>query len=399
MRKPWLLRILILVIAVPVALALVFPATVYQTAGWLRHEASFDGKPTNYWIRALKQERFLGHAPPAGDIGKTLREGGPEAVPVLCEIAEGPDENLRSEALLSLSLIGPDAKAATPVLVAALKKEENASRFLMASDAYAKVDPDAAVDLLSTIVRDKQNASRCSWALTALLKLTPDCRGALPVLNDLLNNAEEDPRPRVQAMLILWRLKQPGEPMIPALCTIVKDDKNPAGVQALDVLGEMGPAAKQALPDLVQLLDNPNLPMIGREWGPAHRAAVIRTIGRMGPEAGPAVPKLLALFENNKYNTLRKEVARALAEIGPPAKEAFPALLAVLTDQRDPAKDAVVWASLTLLAVDPMSGVAAAAFAESAKKPKAADDEKTLDLIREAALKIDPEAAARAGVR
>ena len=48
--------------------------------GLVRHEAFFAGKPTNYWIHALKQEPFMGEGPPAGDIGKILREGGSAAV-------------------------------------------------------------------------------------------------------------------------------------------------------------------------------------------------------------------------------------------------------------------------------------------------------------------------------
>src|SRR5262249_16831359 len=122
----------ILVLAGCLALALAFPAAVYVPWGYLRHEASFAGKPTNDWIRALKHEGFLGHGAPTGDIGKTLRDGGSAAVPVLCEIAEDPDGDVRQEALTALSLIGPEARSATPVLAATIKKEENSSRFLTA---------------------------------------------------------------------------------------------------------------------------------------------------------------------------------------------------------------------------------------------------------------------------
>src|SRR5437588_7534583 len=115
MRNRWLIGIFIVTAGV-VAWVLVFPDMASESLARLRHEAFFDGKPTNYWIRALKHEGVLGQARPAGDIGRTLRDGGSAAVPVLCEIAENPDENLRSEALLGLSLIGPEAQAAAPVL-------------------------------------------------------------------------------------------------------------------------------------------------------------------------------------------------------------------------------------------------------------------------------------------
>src|SRR5438105_237259 len=65
-----------------------------QVIGWLRHEATYQGKPTSYWTRAMQ----------AGteDVGKSLREGGSEAVPVLCEMLRDPDENVRRQVLLTL---------------------------------------------------------------------------------------------------------------------------------------------------------------------------------------------------------------------------------------------------------------------------------------------------------
>src|SRR5918912_1477151 len=98
MRKSRILRA-ILVIACFVALILAFPALIYVPLGVLRHEAFFRGKPTDYWVQALRQEPYMGQAPPTGDVGKTLREGGAAAVPVLSAITENPDDTLRAQAL------------------------------------------------------------------------------------------------------------------------------------------------------------------------------------------------------------------------------------------------------------------------------------------------------------
>jgi hypothetical protein len=57
-----------------VALVLAFPDMTSVPLGFLRHEASFAGKPTNHWIRALRQESSLGQAQPASDIGPTIVE-------------------------------------------------------------------------------------------------------------------------------------------------------------------------------------------------------------------------------------------------------------------------------------------------------------------------------------
>src|SRR5213080_4588916 len=115
MRKRWPFGILV-VIAVLVVLAWLFPTIIYVPLGLVKGEATFDGKPTDYWVHALNHQGLLGQSPPAGDAGKALRQGGAAAVPVLCEIAQGADQNLRTEALNALSLMGPEAKAARPVL-------------------------------------------------------------------------------------------------------------------------------------------------------------------------------------------------------------------------------------------------------------------------------------------
>src|SRR6266851_3829865 len=155
MRRRWLLAIIVVVLGL-LALAWLFATTVYVPVGFVKGEATFDGKPTDYWVDALKQEGFLGHKPPPGDAGKTLRQGGSAAVPVLCEIAQSPDDNMRMEALNALSLMGPEAKGAKSMLQATLKTETNRTRFSLASDALAHVDPAAAAESMCAILRDKE---------------------------------------------------------------------------------------------------------------------------------------------------------------------------------------------------------------------------------------------------
>jgi HEAT repeat protein len=366
------------------ALVAAFPATVYVPLGLLRHEAFFAGKPTSYWARALKGEGYLGHGPPAGDVGNTLREGGPAAVPVLCQIAASPDGNLRSEALLGLRLIGPQARAATPTLEVAIKTETDSARFQLASEALARADPAAATETLSAVVRDEKDVGRRSWALTELLKLAPQCEGALPVLNELLNNPDEDARLRVQAVEVLWHLKQPAGPLVAALCAVANDPKSPAGVQALVALGEMGPAAKPAVPDLVKLLRDPRLATIGQKWGPAHRAAVVRALGHIGPAAAAAVPALLDLLRSNSF-FLRSEIVVALTRMGPPAREA------VAT------RDAVWAVSTALLAGRPPTSFAAPPLVQEMKRIWVPRDSESIKDVREAVRRMDPGASAGPG--
>jgi len=361
-------------------LVLTFPERSTVFLGLIRHDAFFAGKPTSYWIHALKQAR------PAGDVGKTLREGGSAAVAVLCEIAEDPDDNVRSEALRGLSLMGTEARAAMPVLAVTIKREKNSGRFLLASETLAKLDPAAAAHALAWVLSDKQDAGRRAWALTELAKLAPKGQEALPVLNDLVGERDEDVRLRVQAIQVLRRLNQPAEPLVSSLCDILNVGACPVGVQALEVLGEMGPDATPALPTLVKLLEQPTLPLVGRRWGPPHRAAVIRTLGAIGPGACAAVPLLIAALQHDNY-FLRTEIALALAHMGPPAREALAA------------RDAASWTSIALLGAQPPANSASLPLVERMKRSWIPVDVPTREAAHQAILQIDPRAAARAGVR
>jgi HEAT repeat protein len=386
MRKRRSVRLTLAIAVVVAAVVFLFPAVVYTPLGLLRGEAFFDGRPTNYWARWLKQERFLGHAPPAGDAGKALREGGEAAVPVLCDIAKGPDEELRSEALRALSMMGPAARAAAPDLQATLKTETNSTRFLLAADALAQADPSAAATALAAVARDKgEDAGRRAWALTSLVNLGPEGREALPALEALRTDPGEPVVIRVEAVRALWHMRQPAEPLVATLCEVLGDERGPAGVQALEALQEMGPAARPALPVLLKLLSDPHLEPVGQRWGPPHRAAVVRTLGKMGPEAAAAVPGLVALLDSNNYY-LHREVAQALDLLGPPARQAL------MT------RDAAAWASVALLAARPSAAVAALPLVPALKKDLATPrDVQISNLLREAARKNNEDADARAG--
>jgi HEAT repeat protein len=385
MRKRWTITIIIGIVAGMAALAWFYPTTVYVPVGLVKGEATFDGKPTDYWADALNQEGFLGQKPPPGDAGKTLRQGGAAAVPVLCEIARGPDEKLRTEALNALALMGPEAKAAVPLLSNVIKTETNQGRFLLASQAWGNVDPSAAAEALGAVLREPTEAdlSRQACACTALIRLAPQGQEAVPALNDIFHNPKTDPVLLVQVIDVLWHMKQPTEPMVPILCEMVSADHSPVGVQALHVLSSLGPNAKSAVPTLVKLLERPTLPSVGRTWGPPHRAAVVRTLGKIGPDASPAVPVLLASLSSVDYLN-RVELAQTIGEIGPEAKKAVTI------------RDAVWAAAVILWASRPPGSLAAPCLIEIERRTWIPRDRQSSKDVRIAIRRIDPGAATRA---
>jgi HEAT repeat protein len=189
---------------------------------------------------------------------------------------------------------------------------------------------------------------------------------------------------RVEAIRVLGRLKQPAEPLVSALCAIASDPKSSAGVQALEALGEFGPAAKPALPVLLGLVNKPELAMTGGRWGPAHRAAVIRSLGQIGPEAASAVPALLALPSFNNY-FIRREVAMAAAHMGPGAGQ----MLAT--------RDAVGGASIALLAAPSQATMGVLPLVQIVKRIWIPRNLTSVNAIHQALLRIDPSAVQSRG--
>lgn len=164
-------------------------------------------------------------------------------------------------------------------------------------------------------------------------------------------------------MRAVTALGQFGAQAVPALVQVLRDPEPGLRLNAAATLGQIGPAAKDAAPALVELLrdrgtaDAP-LPMIIshilvsigstvipllvqalRDPDAVVRFQAARTLGAFGPAAKEAVPALVEALQDSD-----KEVpmiaTRALGEIGMPAKDAVPALRKL--GERDPKlKDAV----------------------------------------------------------
>ncbi|HYV34724.1 MAG TPA: hypothetical protein VE988_03405, partial [Gemmataceae bacterium] len=128
---------------------------------------------------------------------------------------------------------------------------------------------------------------------------------------------------------------------VPVLITTMKGDQGDTGpsVSAITALGLIGPAAKEAVPALIAeiaQLKGPGGGFGGKGGGgfggnrlPSidHRySVVIVTLGQIGPAAKAAVPELIPYLNTSA----RLETAVALGNIGPDAKEAVAPLTALL---------------------------------------------------------------------
>ena len=198
---------------------------------------------------------------------------------------------------------------------------------------------------------------------------------------------DRDPRVRHVAVLGIQYMGAKPDAAVPALCKLLSDPDDWVRGSALPTLGLMGSKAKPAVSGLIATLRfGTNGHIVGI------RATAAWALGQVGPDAQMAVPWLrqslsdtnapmrlsaaIALWrisqdtnvvsvviEQFDRNPQNREILRALGEMGPLAKSAVPTLLKILGPPDPP------WQPY----VQP--------------------------LAREALKKIDPEAAAQAGVK
>ncbi len=193
-----------------------------------------------------------------------------------------PDPESRRKAANALGAIGPDAGEAVPALAAALR-----------DDPDPQVRGDAAL---------------------ALAKMAPASRTAVPALAEALS--DENPLTRMNAALALFRLKEEARPAIPALTRAVKDPRNEQYLNTFAVtiremavlaLGRAGAGTAEVVPALAEALEDARTDL-------ARRAAA-QALGEVGPEARPAVPQLRGLLHDENAD-VRLAVEEALRKIG-----------------------------------------------------------------------------------
>ena len=113
---------------------------------------------------------------------------------------------------------------------------------------------------------------------------------------------------------------------IPLLINLLADEDRRVGEAAADALGDLGPAAKAAVPALTRLIrekadwnevqsDTPATHPTTRRDHAGIRGAAASSLGNIGPEAKTSVPELGSLLFDKEVD-IRRTAAAALAKIG-----------------------------------------------------------------------------------
>lgn len=376
------------------ALLLYFPRVQLVLVGFLRGEAFYNGRPTSYWVSALKKEpTFLGQSLPQGDIGKMLREGGPDAIPVLVQMLGDEENAVTQEALLALTLMDPDPALVKPALEQILQTRGEIGCLQGATQLLQRLDRAAAQATLIRALESNRRVRGRVWAASAVGTSDDDERSVATALERCIRNPAEDMLVRLSAIRGLIRLQEPiSESMMALLCAGILSPDRELRVFAFLVLQDLGPHAQSALPTLQESLADED---------PDTRIAALNVLGRIGPE--PEIIQLLIVALRDPYVAVRNTAIAVLRRFGPKARDAVPALVALL---QDPRLHSVTESERLTDELGPWPAARALGAIGAEARPAVpqllrALADRNLD-IREAAAaalrRIDPEAAARAGV-
>lgn len=169
-----------------------------------------------------------------------------ELAPVLARVVTSPYRHVAQNSALALARIGPPAKVAVPALTQALQHDSALVRN-HAAFALAKIDSksSAAVQVLIEGLKHPNREVRAD-AAGHLAELGEAVRPALPELKKLLHDPLDFPRFR--AAHAVWNLDHRPDEVVPALISVLEYSIRITG--AMEVLGEIGPPAKAAIPIL-----------------------------------------------------------------------------------------------------------------------------------------------------
>jgi len=272
-----------------------------------------DGRAIEPLVAAFGRQ-YPGGASTEEAVEGALVKIGPDAVPALIKALQSDVPRIREASAEVIGRMGPIAKDSVPSLIEAIKDKDGDVRE-RAKWALGEIgDPRAVDPLIATFYRDRSTDNAALKALgrigveavpplvtklkdvrdnirelsaTALGHVGPAASDAVPSLIILLNDRSN--QVRRQAILALGRIKE-GRAVQP-LTILLKKQTLPDVV--VEALGEIGPAAKDAVPLLWERLWEENL----------HKAAVT-ALKKITPESTDKI-----IYEEQAYASLEKAIS------------------------------------------------------------------------------------------
>jgi HEAT repeat protein len=275
----------------------------------------------------------------------------PIATDTVLAIVEDPASpvELRRQAIDTLADIGPAARKASPALTKLLADPTTYVR-IKAARALWQIDHQALpiVDILRTSLAhqeptDPDSAAVRMWAAYLLAEIGPEARTAYPDLVKALQ--DKDDSVRKQVALTFTKIAEPKDTLLiePLTAAAFRDSQLVVRVNAARALAKVDPSKHKVVVGVV---------VEGlRDSSADVRRSVVETLGELGPEARTALPQLNAALQDRNVE-VRRAAADSLARLGPDARGSVGALTDAL---KDPDAEVRVRAAQALWKVDKQS--------------------------------------------
>jgi HEAT repeat protein len=277
-------------------------------------------------------------------ISDALGALGPEMIPLLLKLLEDPDAKARCEATRGLTELirqdymdaamnrrkPTDMSAVARALFKALQDKDAAVR-VSAAYAVLNLGPKrkGAMGGLLACLKDRDPWVRQA-AASVLGQMAKYAEEAVP---DLLRALKEpDVQMRMTAAAALWAVHSQDDEVMPVVLEALKGD-NQSRSAALQVIQQIGPSARAAMPEIIQMLKDSNL-----------QSSAASALAQMaqGSDAEPVVAALIKAAQD-KDRELCKGAVYALGHLYQRAERAVPTLLELLKNDDPKIRQKVAW--------------------------------------------------------
>lgn len=297
------------------------------------------------------------------------------AIPVLTEISFSANASRRMLALYTLRDFGRDARPAVADMLRRSQFGNSATR-LAAAEVLATADRSTWQTFVPMFIEalHADSGSNQHKAIELLRDVGPNAHAALSILRPLLKN--ETPETRVKAAEAVSRIDP--DHSDDAIACLVGELNPELGLgrrkfrhwrQVTAALIKIGPAAKSAVPALLELMGDienediaPQFALAAIRLDPENAQAAydafraqlqpanpepddqwLARVVELGKAAKPLLPNLIAAL-TSKYDELRSAALETLTVLGPDAKDALPALreMAKSGKEKDRAREVIV---------------------------------------------------------
>jgi HEAT repeat protein len=313
-------------------------AAVLVFLNYSSREHFFRGRSTSYWKRLVKEYHENPHWSPslmekglnyvfakgAPTDRPLVLDDGPAALPVLLELVNDEDQDVRNAALIALGELSEyRSEEIVPVLLDALNDSHPKTRALAAlSLYYACSETEIVVPRLIGMLSDRDEHVRGD-AGESLVQMGLRCPRAVPQLIQGLKNPSASVRTELVDVLIQVAINSEGEeaePIVLAVGSLLSDENEKVRLAGLKALPIMGGEPRACVTPILQA-------MVMQDS--RFRERCLDVLQDMGVRAVPVLIETLCGGDRR----LKVMAARALGRIGPPAAPAIRFLKQSLRDE------------------------------------------------------------------